>query len=158
MVVLATGMGLTSAPATEAIMGLVPKARAGVGSAVSDATRPFGGTLGVAVIGSVYASLYADLGYCDELAIRGMILVSLKDPVDIFRFSPRGSIFGRAEASHVHRRSKTHFANASPSVSWPLWLSRRKYSSIPRAGRVSTTSANSLKLARCSRISVDWGA
>jgi EmrB/QacA subfamily drug resistance transporter len=59
MVVLGTGMGLTSAPATEAIMGVVPTAKAGVGSAVNDATRLLGGTLGVAVIGSVYASLYA---------------------------------------------------------------------------------------------------
>jgi EmrB/QacA subfamily drug resistance transporter len=58
MVVLGAGMGLTSAPATEAIMGVVPKAKAGVGSAVNDATRLLGGTLGVAVIGSVYASLY----------------------------------------------------------------------------------------------------
>jgi hypothetical protein len=59
MVVLGTGMGLTSAPATEAIMGVVPKAKAGVGSAVNDTTRLLGGTLGVAVIGSVYASLYS---------------------------------------------------------------------------------------------------
>src|SRR3954451_4206255 len=59
MVVLGTGVGLTSAPATEAIMGVVSQARAGVGSAVNDATRLLGGTLGVAVIGSVYASLYA---------------------------------------------------------------------------------------------------
>ena len=59
MIVLGTGMGLTSAPATEAIMGVVPKAKAGVGSAVNDATRLLGGTLGVAAIGSVYASLYA---------------------------------------------------------------------------------------------------
>jgi hypothetical protein len=36
------GMGLTSAPATEAIMGVVPKAKAGVGSAVNDATRLLG--------------------------------------------------------------------------------------------------------------------
>jgi hypothetical protein len=54
-----SGMGLVSAPATEAIMGVVPKAKAGVGSAVNDATRLLGSTLGVAVIGSVYASLYA---------------------------------------------------------------------------------------------------
>ncbi len=59
MVVLGTGMGLTSAPATEAIMDVVPKAKAGVGSAVNDATRLLGGTLGVAVIGSIYASVYA---------------------------------------------------------------------------------------------------
>jgi EmrB/QacA subfamily drug resistance transporter len=59
MVMLGTGMGLTSAPATEAIMGVVPRAKAGVGSAVNDAMRLLGGTLGVAVIGSMYASLYA---------------------------------------------------------------------------------------------------
>jgi EmrB/QacA subfamily drug resistance transporter len=60
MVLYGVGMGLTSAPATEAIMGVVPIAKAGVGSAVNDATRLLGGTLGVAVIGSVYASAYAD--------------------------------------------------------------------------------------------------
>jgi EmrB/QacA subfamily drug resistance transporter len=59
MLLLGAGMGMTSAPATEAIMGAVPKAKAGVGSAVNDATRLFGGTLGVAVIGSVAASLYS---------------------------------------------------------------------------------------------------
>jgi EmrB/QacA subfamily drug resistance transporter len=58
MVLYGTGMGFTSAPATEAIMGVVPKAKAGVGSAVNDATRLLGGTLGVAILGSVYASLY----------------------------------------------------------------------------------------------------
>jgi hypothetical protein len=58
MVVVGTGMGLTSAPATEALMGVVPRAKAGVGSAVNEATRLLGGTLGVAVIGSVYVSLY----------------------------------------------------------------------------------------------------
>jgi hypothetical protein len=53
------GLGLITAPATEAIMGVVPKEKAGVGSAVNDATRLFGATLGVAVIGSIAASLYA---------------------------------------------------------------------------------------------------
>jgi hypothetical protein len=59
MVVLGTGMGLTSAPATEALMGVVHHTKAGVGSALNEAMRLLGGTLGVAVIGSVYASLYA---------------------------------------------------------------------------------------------------
>jgi EmrB/QacA subfamily drug resistance transporter len=58
MVLIGSGIGLTSAPATESIMGAVPRAKAGVGSAVNDATRILGATLGVAVIGSVYASLY----------------------------------------------------------------------------------------------------
>ena len=58
MVVYGLGLGLTSAPATESIMGAISRAKAGVGSAVNDSTRLIGGTLGVAVIGSVYASLY----------------------------------------------------------------------------------------------------
>jgi EmrB/QacA subfamily drug resistance transporter len=52
------GLGLITAPATEAILGAVPVEKAGVGSAVNDATRLFGAALGVAVIGSVAASLY----------------------------------------------------------------------------------------------------
>jgi EmrB/QacA subfamily drug resistance transporter len=58
MVVLGIGMGFTQAPATEAIMGAVPEQKAGIASAVNGSTRLFGGTLGVAVIGSVAASLY----------------------------------------------------------------------------------------------------
>jgi hypothetical protein len=59
MVIGGSGLGLISAPATEAVMGAVPKEKAGVGSAVNDATRLFGAALGVAVIGSIAASLYA---------------------------------------------------------------------------------------------------
>ena len=58
MVLAGIGLGLVSAPATDAIMGVVPKEKAGVGSAVNDATRELGGTLGAAVIGSVFGSIY----------------------------------------------------------------------------------------------------
>ena len=44
--------------ATEAIMGSVPPAKAGVGSAVNDTTRELGGAFGVAVLGSVVSSTY----------------------------------------------------------------------------------------------------
>jgi EmrB/QacA subfamily drug resistance transporter len=53
-----SGMGLTQAPATESIMGSLPRARAGVGSAINDTTRQTGGALGVAVIGSIFLSTY----------------------------------------------------------------------------------------------------
>jgi hypothetical protein len=58
MVLLGLGMGLISTPATESILRVLPPARAGVGSAVNDATRELGATLGVAVVGSVFASVY----------------------------------------------------------------------------------------------------
>ena len=53
------GLGLVNAPATEAIMGSLPPAKAGVGSAVNDTARELGGTLGVAIIGSLFASVYS---------------------------------------------------------------------------------------------------
>jgi EmrB/QacA subfamily drug resistance transporter len=59
MVLMGTGLGLTTAPATESILSVLPPAKAGVGSAVNDATREAGGTLGVAVLGSVFTSIYA---------------------------------------------------------------------------------------------------
>jgi Na+/melibiose symporter-like transporter len=57
--VMAAGMGMTMAPATESVMGSLPPSKAGVGSAVNDTTRQVGGALGVAVIGSVVSSVYA---------------------------------------------------------------------------------------------------
>ena len=45
-------------PATESIMGSLPADKAGVGSAVNDTTRELGGTLGVAVVGSLFSSVY----------------------------------------------------------------------------------------------------
>ena len=60
MVFMGLGMGLISTPATESILLVLPPARAGVGSAVNDATRELGGTLGVAVVGSLFSSVYAD--------------------------------------------------------------------------------------------------
>ena len=59
MFFLGGGLGLVQAPATEAIMGSLPPAKAGVGSAVNDTARELGGTLGVAIIGSVFSSIYA---------------------------------------------------------------------------------------------------
>jgi EmrB/QacA subfamily drug resistance transporter len=52
------GIGLTTAPATESIMGSLPPSKAGVGSAVNDTTRQTGGALGVAVLGSIFAFRY----------------------------------------------------------------------------------------------------
>ena len=60
MILLGVGMGLSTTPATEAILGVVKPAQAGIGSAVNDATRLVGATLGVAVIGSIYSSRYTD--------------------------------------------------------------------------------------------------
>ncbi|MCI0636321.1 MAG: DHA2 family efflux MFS transporter permease subunit [Actinobacteria bacterium] len=58
MILLGFGLGSAAAPATESILASVPPEKAGVGSAVNDTTREVGGTLGVAVLGSIMASVY----------------------------------------------------------------------------------------------------
>jgi EmrB/QacA subfamily drug resistance transporter len=57
--VMGAGMAHVVAPATEAIMGSLPRNRAGIGSAVNDTTRQVGGALGVAILGSLLSSAYA---------------------------------------------------------------------------------------------------
>ena len=57
--IMGAGMGMTMAPATESVMGSLPREKAGVGSAVNDTTRQVGGALGVAIVGSTVSSVYA---------------------------------------------------------------------------------------------------
>jgi EmrB/QacA subfamily drug resistance transporter len=59
--VMATGMGIAMSPTTDLLMSAVPRKQAGMGSAMNDATRELGGSLGVAVLGSVLSSRYANL-------------------------------------------------------------------------------------------------
>ncbi len=58
MVLIAAGLGLVAAPSTNAILAVLPPAKAGVGSAVNDVTRELGGAFGVAVVGAVFSSVY----------------------------------------------------------------------------------------------------
>ncbi|MBB5913127.1 EmrB/QacA subfamily drug resistance transporter [Nocardia transvalensis] len=60
MVLMGIGFGVVQGPATESIMGSVSLEEAGAGSAVNDTTREVGGTLGVAVLGSIMTSIYTD--------------------------------------------------------------------------------------------------
>ena len=55
---MGAGMGLVLAPAGESLMSVLPVEQSGVGSAVNDTIQEFGGSLGVAVIGSIVAAAY----------------------------------------------------------------------------------------------------
>ncbi len=58
MMILAVGFSLITAPSTAAIMKSLRPEQIGAGAAVNETTREIGGTLGVAVIGSVFSSLF----------------------------------------------------------------------------------------------------
>lgn len=67
VLVMGLGMGLVMAPASESIMTTLPPAQAGVGSAVNDTVREVGGSLGVAVLGSIVSAAYQA-----RVAVRGL--------------------------------------------------------------------------------------
>lgn len=56
---LAISMGNVMAPSTDAVMGAVPEANAGIASAMNDVTRQVSGAFGVAVTGSVINTAYS---------------------------------------------------------------------------------------------------
>jgi EmrB/QacA subfamily drug resistance transporter len=59
MAIVCAGLGLAMSPTTSASMAELPPALTGVGSAINDTTRNMGSVLGVAVIGSITASVFA---------------------------------------------------------------------------------------------------
>ena len=59
MVLLALGLSSITAPTAEAVMGSVADDQRGAAAGVNNTTRELGGTLGVAVFGSIFASSFA---------------------------------------------------------------------------------------------------
>lgn len=87
MIVMSTGVGVCTAPATVAITVAVPDEKQGVASAVNDAGREVGAAIGIAITGSVLAAEYGrmiapSLGDFPQ-AIRGQAAESLARAVSI---------------------------------------------------------------------------
>ncbi|WP_199545847.1 MFS transporter [Streptomyces sp. N35] len=59
LILLGTSIGLALSPCTDAIMGSFPEAELGVGGAVNDTSLELGGSLGIAILGSVLAGTYS---------------------------------------------------------------------------------------------------
>ena len=96
IMVLAFGMGCVMAPATESIMGSLPREKAGVGSAMNDTTRQIGGALGVAVIGSLLAAIYRP-GVQSNMSAAGIA----QPLIDTAKESVAGAVFGAANTPGI---------------------------------------------------------
>ncbi len=113
------GMNVAMAPATEAVMGSLPRAKAGVGSAVNDTTRQVGGALGVAVLGSILNSVYtahmdskvggltADAAHAASDNLQAAVAVSVKLPAPAAQ-----SLVAAAEDAFVHAMDVTVLVGA----------------------------------------------
>jgi EmrB/QacA subfamily drug resistance transporter len=58
MMIMAFGFSLVNAPATAALMSTLAPEQIGAGAAVNETTRELAGTMGVAVVGSVFSSIF----------------------------------------------------------------------------------------------------
>jgi EmrB/QacA subfamily drug resistance transporter len=71
------GMGMTMTPVTAAAMSAVAVDKAGVGSAVLNSARQVGGSLGIAVMGSIVASASSYLtGFHDALRVGALLCLA----------------------------------------------------------------------------------
>jgi EmrB/QacA subfamily drug resistance transporter len=111
MMVMAAGMSLTMAPATESIMSSLPLGKAGVGSAVNDTTRQVGGALGVAIVGSVLSSIYASkMGdFLTANPIKGASAAGIKESLG----AALGAAKGLAKTAPDLALSLAHAANSA---------------------------------------------
>ena len=117
MVLLALGLSSITAPATEAVMGSVPDEQRGAAAGVNNTTRELGGTLGVAVFGSIFASAYAPR------------------IIDAFRRLPIPAARRPRPTSRWRRRSawssRLRTACNRSSSRWPSCLPQRIADSLP---------------------------
>ena len=65
-------LGYIAAPATEAVMGALPEARAGIGSAMNTVSRLVAGSIGVAALGAALSTLYSSSFEKAAAAIDGL--------------------------------------------------------------------------------------
>jgi len=59
LLMMGIGMGLVMAPMTAAVMNAVPRRRAGMASATSNASREVGGVFGIALLGAIVTHFFA---------------------------------------------------------------------------------------------------
>lgn len=73
------GMGLSMPPSTDSIMGSIPKAKAGVGSALNDTTIELSAAMSIAILGSYVNRIY--LSHIKEIDVGNSLLVPLKTSI-----------------------------------------------------------------------------
>ncbi|HYJ75850.1 MAG TPA: MFS transporter [Kineosporiaceae bacterium] len=155
LAIMGLGMGTAMAPATEAVMGALPKDKAGVGSAVNDATRHVGGAFGVAVLGSILSSAYGDR-LRDELpgqavpevatdGLAGALAIAERLPADVGR-----AFAAAAREAFVHGMDVTVAVGAGVAALGALlalaWMPSRAPAAPPEATPVAASDVEEREL------------
>jgi EmrB/QacA subfamily drug resistance transporter len=94
--IVGCGLGLTFPPATAVIMNDLGVGKAGDGAAVNQLARQVGGALGVAIIGSLFAAIYA-ARVTDDSGVPAAAEESIEEATDI-----AARLHGAARADLLH--------------------------------------------------------
>jgi hypothetical protein len=111
LIILAIGMANTMAPSTGAIMTSLPMSKAGVGSAVNDTTRELGGSLGVAVLGSLMASRYSSALHHRAAAMPKAMIAAADDSLGAALGMARS--LGGAQGARLAAAARAAFVDAT---------------------------------------------
>lgn len=142
MVVFGLGLGLSSPPATEAIVESLPPAKQGVASALNDVLREFGAAIGIAAIGSAFNGGYRatidDLvGFPDEIreAIRETPAAAAVIAPDLGDAGP--SLLANVSEAVIDGWSRglwlTAIIVAVGAAGYAAWAPRRPTAALPTA-------------------------
>jgi hypothetical protein len=112
------GAGVAMPAATEMIMATLPPARAGVGSAVNDTVREFGGALGVAVIGSIAATAYASSMHDELERLPGLTAVDRSMLSDNIGAALHASRALGSQAEPIAAAARSAFVDAMHGSLW----------------------------------------
>jgi Na+/melibiose symporter-like transporter len=136
------GMGLVMPPATEAVMSVVPRERAGAGSALTNTARQVSGALGVAVLGSILAQAYRNelaphLGALPAPARNAATSSITASQAVAARLGPAGrDLAAFADTSFVHAMHLTTLISAAITLLGALivirWMPGRARAGAPR--------------------------
>lgn len=108
MSLMAAGLASVSGPCTQLIMDALSPEQAGAGAAVNDTTREVGGTLGVAVLGSVLSSVYTT-GVLDRLLALGV-------PREFATAASESVMAGAEVAAHAPDGASSHLLREVQNV------------------------------------------
>ncbi|MBL8775201.1 MAG: MFS transporter [Acidimicrobiales bacterium] len=105
LVLLAAGLGLSSTPATTAIVDSLPPEQQGTASAVNDTSRELGTALGIAVLGSIVTSRYTS-GVAGELTgIPPKIADAIESSIAVAESAPQHAGARGVEIAHAASRA-----------------------------------------------------
>ncbi len=115
------GVGLVMAPVMDLVLGALPKSAEGIGSAVNNTARQAAGALGVAVLGSLSASIYSSGVGGATNGLPGSPQILREVHWRVLKRSHAACRPSRADGSSQQRTRRSSTVCRQPWSSAPLW-------------------------------------